>query len=141
MDIGEPRSSNSVYWYFGDVTNNYSGSPNPTHTYPEDGEYTIRHGVYDRFGRNVEVTSTIRVGSEPMQGALFERPGSTTGDTIKEGETLPLRLRVENHDVIKLDATPPQDGWFTDVRVVSAKIVPLDEDGNPIDVPLPESPR
>lgn len=55
---------------------------------------------------------------DTLTGALFNRPPSTTGDTVKEGELLPLRLRVENHD----------EDEVTNVHVTSATVVATDED-------------
>ncbi|RIQ29641.1 ThuA domain-containing protein [Jiangella rhizosphaerae] len=101
-------------WDFGDGTT--SDEPNPTHTYTEPGEYTVRLTVTDPSGRSGTSNLTITAGNTRPE-VTIEFPAH--GQVFDWGDEIPYRVTVDDAEdgsgaAIDCDRVTVQQGLYHD---------------------------
>ena len=95
---GDPNGHPVTYrWDFGDGTT--SSDPNPTHTYTDDGFYTVTLAVTDESNRTTRVTAEAEINNVSPLASIAVSSWSVTS-----GETLLLRGTLT-------DAGPKDGPW------------------------------
>ncbi|WP_028661477.1 ThuA domain-containing protein [Saccharomonospora saliphila] len=115
----DPEGTDVTYaWDFGDGAT--STEPNPTHTFTENGQYTVQLRVTDATGETGAANVTVTVGNTqpevevttPVEGGFFEF-----------GDRVPFTV----------DVTDPEDGEIDCSRVVVQPSLGHDSHGHPVD--------